>query len=237
MTRQKNRILAFLFALIPGAGQMYLGFMKRGLSLILYVVAIACVTMALGMEELIVLVPSVWMYAFFDTLNLNGCDEEMFREIKDDYITFDLLPGMKNISITKSARNLWGKGMIFVGIFFLASNILSIVGQLAYSMNLERLGWFINDILNYAPRIIISAVLIFTGKYLISGNKPKGEEINFRFFVEDLSEERKDDEIIVTPSEEPEIVDADYEEETYVEEVTDEEVKEEEESDERECEA
>ena len=33
MARQKNKILMFLFSLIPGAGQMYMGFMKQGLSL------------------------------------------------------------------------------------------------------------------------------------------------------------------------------------------------------------
>ena len=30
---RKSRILTFLFALWPGAGQMYLGYMKRGVSL------------------------------------------------------------------------------------------------------------------------------------------------------------------------------------------------------------
>ena len=29
MARQKNKLLMFLFALIPGAGQMYMGFMKQ----------------------------------------------------------------------------------------------------------------------------------------------------------------------------------------------------------------
>ena len=31
---KKNGILTFLFAFVPGAGQMYQGYMKRGLSLI-----------------------------------------------------------------------------------------------------------------------------------------------------------------------------------------------------------
>ena len=30
MTRKKNRLITFLWSLIPGAGEMYLGFMKRG---------------------------------------------------------------------------------------------------------------------------------------------------------------------------------------------------------------
>ena len=32
---KKNNFLTFLFACIPGAGQMYYGYMRRGLSMIL----------------------------------------------------------------------------------------------------------------------------------------------------------------------------------------------------------
>ncbi len=190
MTRQKNKILTFIFALIPGAGQMFLGFMKRGLSLVLYVVAIACIAMMLSMEELIILVPPVWMYAFFDAINLNGCDEEHFSKIKDDYITFDIIPGMRNIPVfSDDTRKLWGKGMIYIGIAFLCFNILNIIGQLAYFLDLNKFGWIINDLLHYSPRIIISVILIMMGKSLISGNrKNSSEAINFSIFVDDHSE-------------------------------------------------
>ena len=38
---KKNGILTLLFAFIPGAGQMYQGYMKRGLSLVLMAAAIS----------------------------------------------------------------------------------------------------------------------------------------------------------------------------------------------------
>ena len=37
---KKNGILTFLFAFVPGAGQMYQGYMKRGLSLITHVLPV-----------------------------------------------------------------------------------------------------------------------------------------------------------------------------------------------------
>ena len=43
---KKNGILTLLFAFIPGAGQMYQGYMKRGLSLVLMAAAI-CMASAL----------------------------------------------------------------------------------------------------------------------------------------------------------------------------------------------
>ncbi len=189
MTRQKNKILTFLFSLIPGAGQMYLGFMKRGLSLILYVVAIACVAIVLSMEELLILVPPVWMYAFFDAINLNGSSEEYFESIQDDYITFDVIPGLDSLTnFSPDTKNIWGKGMVFVGFAFLFYNALNVAGQMAYFANLNSLGWLINDILHYSPRLIISAVLIIMGKSLITGNRKK-DEINFRIYVDDHSKD------------------------------------------------
>ena len=41
---KKNGILTLLFALIPGAGEMYQGYMKRGLSLI----TMCCLSLSLG---------------------------------------------------------------------------------------------------------------------------------------------------------------------------------------------
>ena len=64
----KNGFLTFCCAFIPGAGQMYQGYMKRGLSLI----TMFCVAFGAGtlLGVLYVAMPIVWMYSFFDTFNL-----------------------------------------------------------------------------------------------------------------------------------------------------------------------
>ena len=48
---KKNGILTLLFAFIPGAGQMYQGYMKRGLSLI----TMFCLSIVIGVSTLEVL--------------------------------------------------------------------------------------------------------------------------------------------------------------------------------------
>ena len=65
---KKNGILTLLFAFIPGAGQMYQGYMKRGLSLVLMAAAI-CMASAL-IPRIVVVLLVVFMYSFFDTFNL-----------------------------------------------------------------------------------------------------------------------------------------------------------------------
>ena len=66
----KNGFLTFCCAFIPGAGQMYQGYMKRGLSLILMACCIGMVSSLLNPVMLLLVV--VWMYSFFDTFNLRA---------------------------------------------------------------------------------------------------------------------------------------------------------------------
>ena len=62
---KKNALLTFIFACIPGAGQMYYGYMRRGLSL----VTLFCVASGIGViiPPILLATPIIWMYAFFDT--------------------------------------------------------------------------------------------------------------------------------------------------------------------------
>ena len=68
---KKNGILTFLFAFVPGAGQMYQGYMKRGLSLITLFFLCIMAGMLL-LEQLVLTALIVWMYSFFDTFNLRA---------------------------------------------------------------------------------------------------------------------------------------------------------------------
>ena len=79
----KNGFLTFCFAFMPGAGQMYQGYMKRGLSLVsLFFGGCALVWLA---EPLMLLLPIVWMYSFFDTFNLRA-QRAAGTAPEDDYL-------------------------------------------------------------------------------------------------------------------------------------------------------
>ena len=74
---KKNGILTLLFAFIPGAGQMYQGYMKRGLSLVLMAAAIGMASVLIPPVVFTLLV--VFMYSFFDTFNLRAPDQHGHR--------------------------------------------------------------------------------------------------------------------------------------------------------------
>ena len=80
---KKNGILTLLFAFIPGAGQMYQGYMKRGLSLVLMAAAI-CMASAL-IPRIVVVLLVVFMYSFFDTFHLRA-QISMGTAPEDDYL-------------------------------------------------------------------------------------------------------------------------------------------------------
>ena len=81
---RKSRILTFLFALWPGAGQMYLGYMKRGVSLMGVFCLLIAITGFLNLGILFFLLPVIWFYAFFDTLNLRSMSYEFLPQ--DDFL-------------------------------------------------------------------------------------------------------------------------------------------------------
>ena len=169
---------------------MYLGFMKRGLSLTLYAVAICAATAVLYMPALLILLPPVWLYAFFDAMNLNSCDGEYFDKVEDGYITFDFLPDLHSPLLQNINKGFWGRSLIFVGSMFFMYNLLQILGDnFFHTEQLVYISWIINDILNYTPRFIIAVVLIIMGVSLMKKkNSTNEDEELFREFVRDIED-------------------------------------------------
>ena len=118
MTKKKGKLMTFCWSLIPGAGEMYLGFFKQGVSLMMIFAALLGVSGFLRLGFLTFLAPIVWFYSFFHTNNLNSLSDEEFYSIEDDY----LIPwnefGLNRFTIQKY-RRLLSACLIFFGISIL----------------------------------------------------------------------------------------------------------------------
>ena len=167
----KNGILTFLFAFCPGAGQMYQGYMKRGLSLI----TMFCVAFGAGtlLEVLYVAMPIVWMYSFFDTFNLRA---QIIADTapEDDYlIHFD--PRDKRLArALLDSHKLVGWLLIAFGALIAYQNlIMNILGDLVYrwghSSPVFRALYLVMDSL---PDVVVCVVLIVCGVWLVKGPHP-----------------------------------------------------------------
>lgn len=69
MIKKKNGFMTFLCSLVPGAGEMYLGFMKEGLSIMCLAYGIFVFSIWADMNWLISAEVILWFYSLFNTHN------------------------------------------------------------------------------------------------------------------------------------------------------------------------
>ena len=120
---KKNGILTLLFACIPGAGQMYQGYMKRGLSLITMFCLFIIVGSATGLDALVVGCIVVYMYSFFDTFNLRA---QIIAENApaDDYLVHINWKDKRMQDFMMDSHKLLGWGLIALGAMVAYQNII-----------------------------------------------------------------------------------------------------------------
>ncbi len=167
MIRKKNGFLTFCFSLLPGAGQMYMGFMKRGLSLMSAFFLLIFLAMLLRTEAIMLIMPVLWFYAFFDTHNLRAMPEDEFYAQEDEFLAISQLPMDKLKIFQNKYRNILALVLIVIGISILWNNFMDILRYVipSYIANaLYNIGY-------YFPQLFIGAAIIALGLYLIRGKK------------------------------------------------------------------
>ena len=60
MQKQKRGFLLFISSLIPGAGEMYMGFFKQGISIMTLFWAIIAIAGGLNISSLVIFLPVLW---------------------------------------------------------------------------------------------------------------------------------------------------------------------------------
>lgn len=169
----KNGFLTFCCAFIPGAGQMYQGYMKRGLSLILTACLIGMVSSLLNPVLLLLVV--VWMYSFFDTFNLRA-QIGAGTAPQDDYLVHINWHDQRMEQFMLDSHKLLGWGLIALGALVAYQNILmntlgDIVWRWGQSSPFFRALYLMMDQL---PEVVICVALIICGAWLVRG--PKGRK-------------------------------------------------------------
>ena len=172
---KKNGILTLLFACIPGAGQMYQGYMKRGLSLITMFCLFIIVGSATGLDALVVGCIVVYMYSFFDTFNLRA---QIIAENApaDDYLVHINWKDKRMQDFMMDSHKLLGWGLIALGGLVAYENvIMRVFGDVMWR-------WGQNNpvfrafylMLDELPEVVVCVALIVCGVWLVRG--PKGRK-------------------------------------------------------------
>lgn len=169
MKKQKHGFWVFIFSLIPGAGEMYMGFKKQGISIMLLFwgsIALASIT---GLGWLAMFLPVIWFYSFFNVHNLKSLSEEEFYSVEDNYILhMDQLSGDMGKFLQKhQSAATWV--LILLGICILWSRFTSLL----YLIVPTNIVDYVYNICNSLPQIIIAAGIIAAGIYLLTQQKKK----------------------------------------------------------------
>lgn len=156
---RKSRILTFLFALWPGAGQMYLGYMKRGVSLMLLFCLLMAISSFTGFGVFIFLLPIVWFYGFFDTINLRSMSYEFLPQ--DDFLFhLDSINAPELVKFFQRRHLLAGVLLIILGVYILLHNFVLPIFYFTFQIDLYPL-------FESLPTLVVAAGIILLGIYLI----------------------------------------------------------------------
>ncbi len=171
--KKKSGFLTFCFSLLPGAGEMYLGFMKMGTSLMGMFFALCALSAALNMSSLIFVMVVVWFYSFFHVHNLAGLTDEEFVNTKDEFLfNLDTFFNMDKRAVEKYRETI-AIVLIIVGVLLLWNGIKDAV----YVYLPEAVWRFISRMEHTLPKIAAGVAVIAGGCYMIRGKKEELKEV------------------------------------------------------------
>ena len=84
MKNKKSRFWTFVFSLCPGAGHLYMGFMKMGLSVLTGFMVSIAITSLTGLDVLAVFPVVIYIYSFFHANNIASLNDERFYAMEDE---------------------------------------------------------------------------------------------------------------------------------------------------------
>lgn len=167
MTQKKSKFWTFLFSFIPGAGEMYMGFMKMGLSLMGMFMLIIAVSTLLEFGALMFVAAIAWFYSFFHVHNVASLPDEEFYALEDNYLFNFIESEQQGKALIQTYRQVIAIALIVVGVVMSWQGFFRMLSQYIP----ESLYYIIRDIGYRIPQIVVGLAIIVLGVKMISGKK------------------------------------------------------------------
>ncbi|MDE6214627.1 MAG: hypothetical protein K2M70_14340, partial [Lachnospiraceae bacterium] len=149
---------------------MYLGLMRMGLSFMFgFMLSVALMNIT-GLDVLVVLPLTIYIYSFFHANNIGGMDDEAFAALEDEYLLGFGDIDRDRFRLDRRNRNLAAIVLIILGICML--------WNVGFGMIRDYIGWD-NPVIKAiyytmrddVPRVVIAIVIIWFGVTLLRGKK------------------------------------------------------------------
>ena len=173
--KRKHGLLLFIAACIPVCGEMYQGYMKRGISILTAFCAVFALAVFLEIGALAVLMIPLWLFSFFDSYNLRGQTDAQAESNPDAYL-FGLsdMDSRRMSDLLRKRHSLVGWGLVILGVYVFYTTAADWVTDFFYQF---FDAWWIGRILSYdVPRLAVTVGIIALGVWFIRGPK-KAEDI------------------------------------------------------------
>ena len=175
--KRKHGLLLFIAACIPGCGQMYQGYMKRGISILTAFCAVFALAVFLEIGALAVLMLPLWLFSFFDSYNLRGQTDAQAEANPDAYL-FGLsdMDSQRMSDLLRKRHSLVGWVLVVFGVYILFDTFIGRLMQLLC----EWMGqwWLYDVVMRDMPRMVVTIFIIALGIWFIRGpKKAKAEDI------------------------------------------------------------
>lgn len=162
---KKNILFTFCFSFIPGAGQMYQSYMKKGMSILSLFALVAGVFAVVPIPLFAIPLPVIFAYSFFDTYNIrNKIGTE--KEEEDKYIWEGSEFGsFVKVFDIKKKNTILGAILILIGVYILLNSVLY---NIAIRFDIDVIRYIVDSITEYIVPVVISAFSIGIGVKFIS---------------------------------------------------------------------
>ena len=167
MKRKKSRFLSFLLSFLPGCTEMYMGFMKTGISLMAMFWGLIAIATLLNIGEIMFLVLIVWFYGFFHANNLAGLAQSEIEMLQDDYLFHVNSLGSVGEKLSGSYRKIVSIVLIVLGCILCIRGIFGIIRGILPHVIIEMY-YMIGD---YLPQLIVGVGIVAIGLTMIKGKK------------------------------------------------------------------
>ena len=175
--RRKHGLLLLIASCIPGCGEMYQGYMKRGISILTVFYGLLTIAIFLEVGALAVLLLPIWMFSFFDSYKLRGQTDEEAAANPDAYLfgLFDM-DEEKLGRLCKKRSSIIGWLLVILGVWGLYSIVSAWLVDVLGVFFQDT--WWLYRILTYdVPRLVATVGIIALGLWFIRGPKNRKEEI------------------------------------------------------------
>lgn len=157
---RRSRLFATVLSILPGAGHMYLGLQRRGLQLMAGFLLSIYLLDTLELSLFLFLVPILWCYAFFDSL-----------QMQSRYALEGFVPDVPIVSGLLYQRKWLGLALIAMGLYYVGDRLL------VDAFNVLGLRYWAHELRYYFKTIVTALLLLGAGAKLLLGGKQKEEPL------------------------------------------------------------